>query len=353
MDTLEGIITEKLKEDVFLFSPIEFNLFYEPRKKIRESIDLEKIRKEMTEYRNNPDLRAFMKVLDYRLTPENLEETERYIEKSMGPQEDIVITPDNIEDYRFLFTKGYAFVLQKDFQVIVKVPEDLKEIVKAINQRNEDKIRTYQLLQELILSLSNLYGVCPYPQLYKVLKQYTDSKLYLKKIRDYLYKLNEKTHLYHPEEHYYANGLLSEEDLNNNLDCSKNITGKSLLKIHETHPETDYYIPEAEEILSYAKDFFGPQAIAPYEKLKAHLIAKTALKNPQESDVDDLDDNRILDQVKRCAKMGCSFNDLIKNIETANWILTNQKDTKKAETLYQKLLEKTRKWPMKGALSTE
>ncbi len=340
---LNDLLPKKFAEEIMYFSPNELMLYSDGFRQMFDGFDQNQL-KESLEYMKDDGL--FPDLLGDMDNNDSMEMMFQAFDLMKN-----MVMEDNIDSLNFLINMGYAFPSTKDFYTTVKLPVELKEVFKNTLKERGEEVFDYQTLQLYIFSLTNLYGVCSYHQLHKVYKKITGSPLTLKKVRDYVLKFSEKSSLCEAADNYLYNNVLDEEEFELIVDSDLN---------------RDYYFPTEEELSAYGYSFFRPKALKIYNELKEIVL--------EHSKIEDIDNEEfvsykealdwdydmevaayegILDEVMFSAKMGYGLYGFIKILDNELCKFDSLKDMNRAFSLYHKLQETTRKWPLKGALYSE
>jgi len=328
---LGQIIPQKFVEDMIYLTPEEVLVFTNGFKGLFPGIDIDEM---LLESKKEKDL-------DISLN-EMLETLDQI-------QDEILNKSPRIVDY--LIDKGYVFFKGKYYDGGIEVPQEIKTIYLKEFQNRGKELNVYRMLQMYILAMINLYGVCTYNQLHKVFNKHSGSKLSLKKIKDYVVKFAEKSIYYKAEDNYFYTTDLGKADYETIVDSDL---------------KRDYYFPSEEEIMFYGCSLSVPEAEDIYNNMTQIILEKTRIVdlNSHElisyEDAVDLETEEILDEYDFIlselviyAKMGKGLYDLIDTLDLSMCKFTNLKDMNQLYVLFLDLLEKTRKWPLKGALYSD
>ena len=340
---LNDLLPKKFAEEIMYFSPNELMLYSDSFRQMFDGFDQNQL-KESLEYMKDDGL--FPDLLGDMDNNDSMEMMFQAFDLMKN-----MVMEDNIDSLNFLINMGYAFPSTKDFYTTVKLPVELKEVFKNTLKERGEEVFDYQTLQLYIFSLTNLYGVCSYHQLHKVYKKITGSPLTLKKVRDYVLKFSEKISLCEAADNYFYNNVLDEEEFELIVDSDLN---------------RDYYFPTEEELSAYGYSFFRPKALKIYNELKEIVLEHSKIEDIDNEefisykealdwdyDMEVAAYDRILDEVMFSAKMGYGLYGFIKILDNELCKFDSLKDMNRAFSLYHKLQETTRKWPLKGALYSE
>ena len=249
----------------------------------------------------------------------------------------------------YLLNNGFVFSTN-DEESTLQVPSDIFDIyIKKTKDTLEQEL-DYQSLQRVLFASVNLYGCCPYEQLQKLFTQQTGSDAPLENIQAYVIQFAEKREKLNANDNYFYHHMLHLEDL---------------VPLINSDVES-YYLPSQAEINTYSNQLFGPQAIELYEGLKELIVTKTKIEEAltgmligyedaiEEDAIDILFDyEEILDYLPYCLKMGRDLTHFIQKLDQLSILFNLALDEEKAKSMFDNLLEQTRKWPLKGHLYSE
>lgn|GEM_PF-881748 len=326
---LEPIIQRDFLAEIFFFSLEQTILFYPTSKDIQSDVDNDD---SMTEEQKS-----------------SLSKITQSIENILSnPKEMMQRNPDEIA---YLSSKGYIFIEEKGINELIQVPEELKEILLLMLLEKGRIFFDFQKLQDYIIALAKLYGVCSYKQLHQVFKKHTGSNLTLQNIKDYTMALSERDDEFEAEENYFYLSLLDEDEAS---------------LIFEYNLKKPYYFPTEKEIMGYVVDIFCPEARRTFNNLSEILLKKTCIsKNFSVVSIDyseaiEQQDEEILDSYDEmfgdilfAARMGKGLYQVLQILDFSDCKFKQLSDTDKFYTAYLELLEKSRKWPLKGNLYSD
>jgi len=323
------IIQRDFLAEIFFFSVEQMILFYPTSKDIQSDVD-------------NDDSMTVEK-------KRNFSKITQFIDNILSnPKEMMQRHPDEIA---YLSSKGYVFIEKKGIDELIQVPEELKEILLLMLMENGRVFFDFQKLQDYIIALVRLYGVCSYSQLHQVFRKHTGSNLTLKNIKDYTMSLSERDDEFEAEENYFYLMLLDDEE-------------SSLIFDYDL--KKPYYFPTEKEILNYSVDIFCPEAKRVFNRLSEIFLKKTcisrhfsvvsidfseAIEQQNEEIMDDYD--QMLGDILFASKTGKGLFEVLQILDFSDCKFKQISDLDEFYATYLELLEKTRKWPLKGNLYSD
>ena len=343
INVLSEILPTNFGEDLIYFSPNELMIYSGGFKEIFKGIDFDTIRDAVQNEQEQFDIPDMIDATGKNISLEEVFDSVDVLQKSL--------TEYDVDELNRLIAYGYLFASEKDNIPTFQVPSELQAVLTKKLETNKDELFDYQSLQTLLISLTNLYGVCSYHQLHKVFKHFNGSTLSLKKVRDYCLKYSENNYFIEAEDHYLYNSMLKPEDFEIIVDSDL---------------KRDYYFPNEEDLKAYGYNVFSPQGLEIFKDLMEFILyhSKTedilndeclsyeeALKMGNNEVVKIYDD--ILDEILFCAKMGYGLYDFIKILNKSFFKFDSLPSMNAAYSTYLELLENTRKWPLKGFLYSE
>ncbi|MFP4461861.1 MAG: hypothetical protein ACLFQE_06660 [Thermotogota bacterium] len=338
---LNQMIPSKFEEAFNYLTPDELKVFTGEHPEIVGNAHF-KIRKAESEYDDD----------DFSI-PDLLEDMEAGL-----PMDDFFDALDEVQEEMFsntpewlayLLNNGFVFSIE-DEQSPLQVPSDIYDIyIKKMKEKLEQDL-DYQSLQRVLFASVNLYGCCPYEHLQKLFTQQTGSDASLENIKEYVLQFAEKRQKLNANDNYFYHKILKVEDL---------------VPLINSDVES-YYLPSQDEMNTYSNQLIGPQANEIYKALKELIITKTKIEETltgmligyedaiEEDAIDILFDyEEILDYLPYCLKMGKNLNYFLEKFDKLSIRFNSALDEEKAKSMYVKLLKKTRKWTLKGALESE
>ena len=322
VEILSDFIPKQFYDDVIFFTGNELFIYAEKIRDIIRDLDSEK----------KPGLN--LKDLNINMDNEELDKTKAAL----------VADPWSLS---FLTASGYGFRMNKGSDNFYEVPEELVHLYFKKIEALGSEFNHYQLLQIYILAMVNLYGVCTYKQLYDLFKRNNRFNFSFEKVRDYIEQLSDKRAMVEATEDDFYNIFLkpSQYDM-----------------LVEYNQYRKYYSPDKDEILFYADGLLGPEAEPIFKELAELLFFKTTVRNPFDAQeelavgdgewVDEVYE-AILNQIKVASKIGDGVASLLEILYIPDCTFDSLNDQDRFFKLYLELVDKTRKWALKGALYSD
>lgn len=268
------------------------------------------------------------------------------IENLISNPEELLNT--NPPEMAYLASKGYIFIEEKEFGEVIQVPEELKDLYMKSVQEKGLTLLNYQNLQHYITALTNLYGVCSYHQLHQVFKKYNGSHLSFKNLKDYTLAFSDRSNAFIAEENYFYFTQLDEDEA---------------ALFFEYDLKMPYYFPTKRDIAVYAVDLFCLEARQVFNRLSDILLKKTCISKgfsvvsvdyseaiaQQDEEILDSYDEMLAD-ILFASRMGKGLYEVLSILDFSDCKFKQVSATDEFYATYLELLEKTRKWPLKGNL---
>jgi hypothetical protein len=243
-----------------------------------------------------------------------------------------------IED---LLAMGYVYVAEAEINPSFVLPEELRMIYTEEFKEKGAMIFGYQGIQSSIMACVNLYGYCSYEQILKLHNEFTGPKVNSNMLKEYIkgYSKKSGTYIIDGDDKYIYSNYLSVDEF-------------EMLMLNEM--KMLYYNPTAEEFEEYSYDILNSQVKFLLDKIENLLFEKT------EIDIDSLNDfEEDFGSVEEVyfdmgielafsARMGRGLLRAIDVLDENECVFLDRKDRDQYYKLYLELLEKSRKWSIKG-----
>lgn len=232
--------------------------------------------------------------------------------------------------YRFLLEQGFVFTFFHDAQVVMVMPEEVKDTYTRLNDKVfQEKRDRMSLIFKYLTAMTHFYGIFTVERLTELFNQHHPlEQVYLQQMEEAVSFL-----LRREQEFIRARGFIVDAGLVHHAE------GGELEQLIAQTEGRPYYVPEQEILMSYADGGYfevTPQLVA----LKTYVQERMSC--------DEVTAEDLIDDIQMLCAMEEPLEELLYEFERRDIVFKDQRQSKEVLGLLKEVQQTTRLWHLGG-----